>query len=208
MKLLITGGAGFIGSNLIHHVIDRPEIAKLVNLDCLTYAGHWKIWKRFPNTRNTFLRRWTCATKRRAGGRRKHAVTHVMHLARNRTWTVPSPVRAISSTRMSSAHLICSKPAAPAGSQLSTPMNREQALNAQPASASIMFRPMKLWFAWPDRIFSRRRRLTRQTHRIPRARHRPTCWCGRTTTLTACRRHQNCSNNYGPYQFPEKLIPV
>ena len=40
MNLLITGGAGFIGSNLIHHVIDQPEIAKLVNLDCLTYAGH------------------------------------------------------------------------------------------------------------------------------------------------------------------------
>ena len=32
MNLLITGGAGFIGSNLIHHVIDRPEIRKLVNL--------------------------------------------------------------------------------------------------------------------------------------------------------------------------------
>ena len=40
MKLLITGGAGFIGSNLIHHIIDRPEIERLVNLDCLTYAGH------------------------------------------------------------------------------------------------------------------------------------------------------------------------
>ena len=40
MNLLITGGAGFIGSNLIQHVIDRPEISKLVNLDCLTYAGH------------------------------------------------------------------------------------------------------------------------------------------------------------------------
>ncbi len=40
MNLLITGGAGFIGSNLIHHVIDRPEVEKLVNLDCLTYAGH------------------------------------------------------------------------------------------------------------------------------------------------------------------------
>src|SRR6266536_3058182 len=39
MNLLVTGGAGFIGSNLIHHVIDRPEVAKLVNLDCLTYAG-------------------------------------------------------------------------------------------------------------------------------------------------------------------------
>ena len=39
MNLLITGGAGFIGSNLIHHVIDDAKIAKLVNLDCLTYAG-------------------------------------------------------------------------------------------------------------------------------------------------------------------------
>ena len=40
MNLLVTGGAGFIGSNVIHHVIDRPEVARLVNLDCLTYAGH------------------------------------------------------------------------------------------------------------------------------------------------------------------------
>ena len=40
MNLLITGGAGFIGSNLIQHIIDRPEVSKLVNLDCLTYAGH------------------------------------------------------------------------------------------------------------------------------------------------------------------------
>jgi dTDP-glucose 4,6-dehydratase len=40
MNLLVTGGAGFIGSNLIRHIIHRPEIAKLVNLDCLTYAGH------------------------------------------------------------------------------------------------------------------------------------------------------------------------
>ena len=39
MNLLVTGGAGFIGSNLIHHVINRPEVVRLVNLDCLTYAG-------------------------------------------------------------------------------------------------------------------------------------------------------------------------
>ena len=38
--ILVTGGAGFIGSNFIHHVIDRPEIERLINLDCLTYAGH------------------------------------------------------------------------------------------------------------------------------------------------------------------------
>src|SRR2546425_993240 len=40
MKLLVTGGAGFIGSNVIRHIIERPEIERVVNLDCLTYAGH------------------------------------------------------------------------------------------------------------------------------------------------------------------------
>lgn len=40
MNLLVTGGAGFIGSHLIRHIIARPEVTKLVNLDCLTYAGH------------------------------------------------------------------------------------------------------------------------------------------------------------------------
>ena len=40
MNLLITGGAGFIGSNLIQHIIGKPEITRLVNLDALTYAGH------------------------------------------------------------------------------------------------------------------------------------------------------------------------
>src|ERR1044071_1292029 len=40
MRLLVTGGAGFIGSNLIQHIINKPEIELLVNLDCLTYAGH------------------------------------------------------------------------------------------------------------------------------------------------------------------------
>ena len=40
MHLLVTGGAGFIGSNVIHRIIDEPVIERLVNLDCLTYAGH------------------------------------------------------------------------------------------------------------------------------------------------------------------------
>ncbi|MBO7108020.1 MAG: NAD-dependent epimerase/dehydratase family protein, partial [Verrucomicrobia bacterium] len=40
MKLLVTGGSGFIGSNLIRHIINNSEIELLVNMDCLTYAGH------------------------------------------------------------------------------------------------------------------------------------------------------------------------
>ena len=82
MNLLITGGAGFIGSNLIHHVIDQPDIAKLVNLDCLTYAGHLANLEkvsRYPKF--VFEKvdlRDKAATLRVV---EQHGITHVMHLA-------------------------------------------------------------------------------------------------------------------------------
>lgn len=40
MKLLVTGGAGFIGSNFVHYMLSRYPDVELVNLDALTYAGN------------------------------------------------------------------------------------------------------------------------------------------------------------------------
>ena len=39
-RLLITGGAGFIGSNFVRHMLARHERIEVVNLDALTYAGN------------------------------------------------------------------------------------------------------------------------------------------------------------------------
>lgn len=39
MRILVTGGAGFIGSNFVHHVLDEYENDEVVTLDALTYAG-------------------------------------------------------------------------------------------------------------------------------------------------------------------------
>ena len=38
---LVTGGAGFIGSNFIHYMFDKyGDSIKIINVDCLTYAGN------------------------------------------------------------------------------------------------------------------------------------------------------------------------
>src|SRR5882762_10148201 len=82
MNLLITGGAGFIGSNLIQHVIDKPEIKRLVNLDCLTYAGH--LGNLEPIARHPkYVFEKVDLRDKPAMLRvvKQHAVTHVIHLA-------------------------------------------------------------------------------------------------------------------------------
>lgn len=39
MKILVTGGCGFIGSNFIHHVLKKPEVKHIINVDSMTYAA-------------------------------------------------------------------------------------------------------------------------------------------------------------------------
>lgn len=48
MKLLVTGGAGFIGSNFVHHILKKYPEYQIINLDVLTYAGNLenlKVWE-------------------------------------------------------------------------------------------------------------------------------------------------------------------
>ena len=52
MNLLITGGAGFIGSNLIYYIVEKYPDYKIINLDNLTYAGNLKNLKNLENNSN------------------------------------------------------------------------------------------------------------------------------------------------------------
>ena len=82
MRLLITGGAGFIGSNLIQHVINAREVQVLVNLDCLTYAGHLENLERVADHPKYVFERVDLRNKADVFRvLQKHAITHVMHLA-------------------------------------------------------------------------------------------------------------------------------
>src|SRR5216110_3045326 len=82
MILLITGGAGFIGSNVIRHVIDRPEVERLINLDCLTYAGNSANLRSVVNHPKYVFERVDLRDKPAVVEVfRKYAITHVVHLA-------------------------------------------------------------------------------------------------------------------------------
>ena len=45
MKILVTGGAGFIGGNFVHHMVNKYPDYQIVNLDLLTYAGNLETLK-------------------------------------------------------------------------------------------------------------------------------------------------------------------
>src|SRR5689334_19912627 len=82
MNLLVTGGAGFIGSNVIQHVIDRPEVARVINLDCLTYAGHLEnLAAVAKHPKYVFLRIDLRDKAAVADALANHEITHVLHLA-------------------------------------------------------------------------------------------------------------------------------
>ena len=64
MRLLITGGAGFIGSNFIRYILNKYHSYKIINLDKLTYAGNPDNLKDIAKNQNyTFIRGDICDSK-------------------------------------------------------------------------------------------------------------------------------------------------
>jgi dTDP-glucose 4,6-dehydratase len=198
MNLLITGGAGFIGSNVIHHVIDRPEVARLVNLDCLTYAGHLaNLAKVSGHPKYVFekvdLRNKT-ETLRVV---RQHEITHVMHLAAEShvDRSISGPGDFIHTNVTGTFHLLeacrdCWNSA--------TPATRFHHVSTDEVFGSL----------GPTGFF---------TETTPYAPNSPYSASKAASDMLVRAYHHtyglpavitNCSNNYGPFQFPEKLIPV
>ena len=82
MNLLVTGGCGFIGSNFIEHVINKKRICKLVNVDCLSYAGSLDNTRNFRNDPKYLFEKYDLSDYQKTYDTfYKHDITHVVHLA-------------------------------------------------------------------------------------------------------------------------------
>jgi dTDP-glucose 4,6-dehydratase len=203
MNLLITGGAGFIGSNVIHHVIDRPEIARLVNLDCLTYAGHQEnLEKIASHPKYTFEQvdlRDKAAVLRVV---RQHDITRVMHLAAEShvDRSITGPGDFIHTNVVGTFNLLeaCRECWLKSQTPGPGPQTRFHHVSTDEVYGSLgptgLFQETTPYA--PNSPYSASKAASDM---LVRAYHHT---YGLPTVIT------NCSNNYGPYQFPEKLIPV
>jgi dTDP-glucose 4,6-dehydratase len=205
MKLLITGGAGFIGSNLIHHVIDRPEVEKLVNLDCLTYAGRLENLEKVARHPKYVFEQVDLRDKAAVlAVVEKHAITHVMHLAAEShvDRSITGPGDFITTNIVGTFNLLeaCRECWLSPKSKVQSP------------KSEVRFHHVST-----DEVYGSLGATGFFTETTPYAPNSPYSASKASSDFLVRAYHHtyglptvitNCSNNYGPFQFPEKLIPV
>ncbi len=203
MNLLVTGGAGFIGSSLIQHLMGRPEVNRLVNLDCLTYAGHpanLRSVAGHPQYRFEKVDLRNKAAVLRVV--QEHAIDQVMHLAAEShvDRSISGPGDFIHTNIVGTFHLLeaC----------------REMWSQSGPAGANAGARFLHVS---TDEVYGSLGPTGYFKESTPYAPNSPYSASKAASDLLVRSYHHtyglptlitNCSNNYGPRQFPEKLIPV
>ena len=200
---LITGGAGFIGSNFIHYLIEnRPEI-KITNLDALTYAGNPENLADINNNPHYhFSHSDICDLKTLVELFHKDHFGAVIHFAAEShvDRSIENPMAFIQTNVVGTANLL--------GASLDLWQNmdpdQKKAFRFLHVSTDEVFGSLGI----DDEPFSE---TTPYSPNSPYAASKAA-----SDHLVRSYFHTfnfpalitNCSNNYGPYQFPEKLIPL
>lgn len=201
MKVLVTGGAGFIGSAVIRHIIEKTD-ASVVNVDKLTYAGNLESLAAVADAeRYRFEQVDICDREALTRVFKQHQPDAVMHLAAEShvDRSIDGPGEFIATNVVGTYHLLEAARAYFAAlteaqqshfrfHHISTDevygdLGAEglftEATSYEPSS------PYSSSKAASDHLV----RAWQRTYGLP-------------TLVT------NCSNNYGPFHFPEKLIPL
>ena len=193
MRLLVTGGAGFIGSNFAHYWLDRHPGDQLVVFDLLTYAGNRESLAAVED-RIAFVQGDICDREFAELTLREHGTEVVVNFAAesHNSLAVVDPTRFFRTNVLGTQTL----------------------LDASRAAGVGRFHHVSTCEVYGDLALDTDEVFTEESPYRPRtpynaskagADHAVRAYFetfGLPVTIT------NCSNNYGPFQFPEKVIPL
>ncbi|HGM5582801.1 TPA: dTDP-glucose 4,6-dehydratase [Pseudomonas putida] len=202
MRILVTGGAGFIGSAVIRHVIENTE-HEVLNLDKLTYAGNLQSLQRIANdARYEFVQADICDRATLDAVLQRFAPQAIMHLAAEShvDRSIDGPAAFIQTnitgtyTLLEATRAWWSRQPEEARAAFRFHHISTDEVYGDLHGADDLFRETTPYA--PSSPYSASKAAS---DHLVRAWHRT---YGLPVLIT------NCSNNYGPYHFPEKLIPL
>lgn len=202
MKFLITGGAGFIGSNYLHYVTDKYPDDYFVCLDALTYAGNYNNIKSLENKSNyKFVKMDIRDTKELNELFKKECFDYVINFAAESHVdnSIKNPNIFVETNVIGTVNLL--NAVKMMRDEYNHPVKRYHQVSTDEVYGDL---PLDR----PDLLFDE---LTPLHTSSPYSSSKASA----DLFVLAYKRTFNlpvtisrCSNNYGPYQFPEKLIPV
>ena len=202
MKFVITGGAGFIGSNYLHYVVNKYPDDELICIDALTYAGNYNNIKDLSSMSNfKFIKANICDREKIIDIFKQEKPDYIINFAAESHVdnSIKNPNLFVETNIIGTMNL----------------MNAARIIQDEGIHKIKRFHQVSTDEVYGDLPLDRPDLLFTENTPIHTSSPYSASKAGADLQVLAYARTyklpvtiSRCSNNYGPYQFPEKLIPV